>query len=343
MFRFANSFILYFLILIPIFSVLFSLLQHRKQKSIERFGDLNLMQQLMPDASKSRPFWKFVLLMAALTFVILGLARPQFGSKLQEVKRKGVEIIIALDVSNSMNARDIQPSRLEHAKQIITKLVDRLDNDKIGLIIFAGESYMQMPITTDYVSAKMFLSDINTNIVAVQGTAIGSAINMALKSFSLNSNLQKVLLIITDGENHEDDPIEAAKAAYEKGVIIYTMGIGLPEGAPIPAEGRQADYKKDQGGTVVISKLDEVTLEKIALNAGGIYIRANNTMGSLNTLFSKLNNLTKKEYESKIYSDYDDQFQYFFGFVFIILIIEYFVVERKGKWFRNIKLFEIRR
>jgi Ca-activated chloride channel homolog len=342
MFRFANSYILYFLILVPLFTIVFVFLQNRKRKAIESFGNTELMEHLMPDASKSRPIVKFVLLMTALVFIILGLARPQFGSKLQKMKRKGIEIMIALDVSNSMNARDVQPTRLEHAKQIVSKLVERLDNDKIGLIVFAGEAYMQMPITTDYVSAKMFLSDINTNLVSVQGTAIGDAMNLALRSFSNSSDIQKVLIIITDGENHEDDPIEVAKTLNEKGILIYTMGIGSPEGSPILAENGQ-DFKKDQSGSVVISKLDEVTLQKIAVNAGGVYIRANNTQASLNSLFSKLDNLNKKEFEAKVYSDYDDQFQYFFGFALLILLIEYFIVERKSKWFNNIKLFEIRR
>jgi Ca-activated chloride channel family protein len=344
MFRFANPLMLYFLLLIPMFIIGYYVIQRRKKKDILQFGDPGLVQQLMPDASKNRPVVKFILITLALTFIILGLARPQFGSKLQEVKRKGVEIMIALDVSNSMNAADILPSRLERAKQAISKLVDRLSDDKIGLIVFAGDAYTQIPITTDYVSAKMFLSNISTNMIPVQGTAIGKAISLAERSYSPNTELQKVLIIITDGENHEDDAVEVAKEANEKGIIIYTLGMGLPEGAPIPAgtDGIQ-NFKKDRDGNVVISKLDEATLQKIALTAGGIYVRANNTQVGLNALFDKVDGLNKKEYESKIYSDYDDQFQYFFGFALLLLAMELFIIERKSKWFSNINIFEIKR
>jgi len=344
MFRFANSYMLYGLIVLPILIVLFYVTNRWKKKNIADFGDSSLMQQLMPEASTTKPVWKFYLYILALLFIILGLARPQFGSKLQEVKRKGIEIMIALDVSNSMNARDIQPSRLERAKQLVSKLVDKLSNDKIGLIVFAGDAYTQVPITTDYVSAKMFLSTITTGIVPVQGTAIGKAIDLASNSFPPNSELQKVIIIITDGENHEDDPVESAKKANEKGILVYTLGMGSPEGAPIP-EGSDVsrNFKKDRQGSVVISKLDEVTLQKIALSAGGEYIPANNAQTGLNKLFEKVDKLNKKEFESKMYSEYDDQFQYFFGFALLLLIIEFLIAEKKSKLLSNIKLFEIKK
>lgn len=344
MFRFANTYMLYFLLLLPIVVLLFHFVQRKKAKSISEFGDSSLMPLLMPEASKSKQLWKFYLFLLSISFIILGLARPQFGSKLQEVKRKGIEIMIALDVSNSMNAQDIQPSRLERAKQIVSKLVDKLGDDKIGLIVFAGDAYIQVPITTDYVSAKMFLSHITTGMVQVQGTAIGKAIDMSATSFSANSDLQKVIIIITDGENHEDDPVASAKAANEKGILVYTMGMGLPEGAPIPeGSSNSLNFMKDNEGHTVISKLDEATLVKTAAAGGGDYIRGNNAQAGINGLFAKVEKLSKKEYESKMYSEYDDQFQYFFGFALILLFIEFILIEKKIKMLMKFKLFDVKK
>lgn len=323
--------------------LLFHLVLKIKKRDINIFGDSGLMKLLMPELSISRSIWKFYIYLAALTFIIFGLARPQFGSKLQEVKRKGLEIMITLDVSNSMNARDIQPSRLERAKQVLTKLVDRLVDDKIGLIVFAGDAYTQIPITTDYVSAKMYISGITTGMVPVQGTAIGKAIDVATASFPTNSDLQKVIIVITDGENHEDNPEESAKNANEKGILVYTLGMGSPEGAPIPedASGSQ-NFLKDNIGTVVISKLDELTLQKTAIAGGGEYISANMTQEGLDRLFSKIDKLNKKEYESRMFSEYDDQFQYLFGFALFLLLIEFVLVEKKSKILDKLKLFEVK-
>jgi Ca-activated chloride channel family protein len=335
---------LYTLGIIPVLVVLFYLGRSKRKKAIAEFGDTGLMEYLMPEASRSKPFWKFYIFVAALILMIFGLARPQFGSKLQEVKRKGIEIMIALDVSNSMNATDIQPSRLERAKQVVSKLVDRLGDDKIGMIVFAGDAYTQVPITTDYVSAKMFLSNLTTGIVPVQGTAIGKAIRLAASSFSPTSELQKVILIITDGENHEDDAVEASKIANEKGVLIYTIGMGLPEGAPIPEGGESSlNFKKDKEGNTVISKLDEANLVKVATVGGGEYIRGNNAQAGINSLFEKVDKLSKKEYEAKIYAEYDDQFQYFFGFALILLIIEFLLIEKKSKLLMKFSLFDIKK
>jgi Ca-activated chloride channel homolog len=344
MFQFANPYMLYFLIVLVLFVILFHLIQIRKKKAISEFGELQLMQLLTPEASKISSILKFYIIIIALVFIILGLARPQFGSKLREVKRKGVEIMIALDVSNSMNAKDIQPSRLERAKQVLSKLVDRLSDDKIGLIVFAGDAYTQIPITTDYVSAKMFLSSITTGIVPIQGTAIGKAISLAESSFPPNSDLKKVIIVITDGENHEDDPVEIAKQANEKGILVYTLGMGTPEGAPIPdgAEGT-LNFKKDSNGSTVVSKLDEITLQKTAVAGGGDYIQANNTQYGLNKLFEKVDKLNKKEYEAKIYSEYSEQYQYFFGFALLLLAFEYILLDKRSKLLDKLNLFEIKR
>ena len=344
MFRFANSYMLYGLLILPVIVLLFHLIRGMKKRNIAEFGDISLMQSLMPDVSSSRQIWKFYIYVTALALIILGLARPQVGSKLQEVKRKGIEIMIALDVSNSMNAQDIQPSRLIRAKQVLSKLVDRLSDDKIGLIVFAGDAYTQVPITTDYVSVKMFLSGITTGMVPVQGTDIQKAIELATSSFPPNSELQKVIIIITDGENLQGSPEEAAKQANEKGILIYTLGMGTPEGAPIPVGAESSnDYKKDESGNTVISKLDETALQKIAINGGGEYIPAINALAGLNRLFEKVDKLTKKEYESKIYSEYNEHFPYYFGFALILLLIEFFIVEKKSKWLQSLKIFEIKK
>jgi Ca-activated chloride channel family protein len=278
--------------------------------------------------------------MLALAAFIFGAARPQFGSKLKTVKREGVEIIIALDVSNSMLAEDIQPNRLERAKRAIDRLISQLKDDKIGLIVFAGDAYTQLPITSDYNSAQLFLSTINTSIVPVQGTAIGAAIDLASRSFTQNEESSKAIIIITDGENHEDDAIGAATAAAEQGIIVHTIGMGLPQGAPIPAgAGGQTDYRRDREGNVVITKLDEVMLEKVSAAGNGIYLRASTANVGLDDLLDEINEMDKTEMESRVFAEYEDQFQYFFAAGLILLLLEFLIMERKNKYLKRIKLF----
>jgi Ca-activated chloride channel family protein len=342
MFRFGNINNLYFLIAIPVLLVLLVFVVYRKKKDLNRFGDREIIAQLMPEASSGRPVIKYVIQILAVIALIIGIARPQFGSKLREVKREGVEIIIALDVSNSMMAEDIQPNRLERAKQAIAKLVDQMVNDKIGLIVFAGNAYIQMPITTDYVSAKMFLSTISPEIVPVQGTAIGSAIELGSKSFTPMAESSKALIVITDGENHEDDAVQAAQLAAEKGIKVHTIGIGLPEGAPIPVTNPsgQKTYLKDRDGNIVVSKLNERMLQQIAAAGNGVYIRSTDTRLGLNTVFDEINKMEKQEMDVRIYSDYDERFQYAFGLALILLLADLFILERKNRWLSKIKLFE---
>jgi Ca-activated chloride channel family protein len=283
---------------------------------------------------------QFIILMLALAFFVVGIARPQFGSKLKTEKREGVELMIALDVSNSMMAEDIQPNRLERAKRAISRLVDRLKDDKIGLIVFAGDAYTQLPITTDYNSAKLFLNSVTTQIVPKQGTAIGAAIDLARKSFTPNGEANKAIVIITDGENHEDDALSSAKAALEEGAIVHTIGMGLPSGSPIPVlRNGQTDYLKDRDGNVVVTKLNEQMLEQIAATGGGIYVRANNAQVGLNALFDEINKMEKQEMETRTYSEYDDQFQYFFAMGLFLLLLEFVILERKNKYLKRIKLF----
>jgi len=342
MFRFGNINNLYFLIAVPVLLILLVYVIYRKKRDLNRFGNSEVISQLMPEASASRHIIKYLIQLLAVLALVIGIARPQFGSKLREVKREGIEIIIALDVSNSMMAEDIQPNRLERAKQAISKLVDQMVNDKIGLIVFAGKAYVQMPITTDYVSAKMFLSTISTDIVPVQGTAIGSAIDMGINSFTPSPQSSKALIVITDGENHEDDAVRAAQVAAEKGIKVCTIGIGRPEGAPVPVTGTggQKAYLKDREGNTVISKLDEKMLQQIAAAGNGVYVRSSDTRLGLNTVFDELNKMEKQEMEIKTYSDYDERFQYFFGLALILLFADMFLLERKNRWLSKIKLFE---
>src|SRR5674476_484572 len=312
LFRFANPAFLYLLLLLPVVILLYIINELRIRKALKRLGDSNLVGGLMPEMSRVRPLIKFILQLFAVAAGIIMLARPQFGSKIEDVKKQGVEVIIALDVSNSMLAEDIQPDRLTRAKQAISRLVDNLDNDKIGLIVFAGDAYIQIPVTTDYISAKMFLSTINPNMVPKQGTAIGAAIGLGIRSFSSGEGKSKAMIIITDGENHEDDPVKEAEEATKAGIIIHTIGIGSTEGVPIPViiNGKK-DYLKDVNGNTVVTKLDEEILKKIALSTNGNYVRASNSNIGLDEIFSGIKKMKKQDLESTMYTEYNDQFQIF--------------------------------
>lgn len=345
MFRFSNPEYMYLLLLVPLFIGIYWFFSVIRKRMISKFGEYDLIKQLMPDVSSKRGWIKLIFFTVALTLIIVGLAGPQFGSKLTEVRRKGIELIIALDVSNSMLAEDIQPNRLERAKQAISRLVDKLSDDRIGLIVFAGDAYVQLPITNDYISAKMFLSSINPGIVPKPGTAIGSAINLASTSFSPESETSKVIIIISDGENHEDNPVEAAQLAAEQGIFVHAIGIGSPQGAPIPGSQRsnQTSFLKDKDGNVVVTKLDEETLSKIAVAGNGTYIRATNMQLGLLPLFDEINKMQKSELKEKVYSEYDDQFQYFFAGALVLLIIEFIILERKNRWLAKLNLFGVKK
>jgi Ca-activated chloride channel homolog len=344
MFRFENPDYLYLLIIIPILAFTSLVISKRRKKAIEKFGNPELLESLMPNASVNRPIVKFYIMLLALAMIIVTMAGPQFGSKLETVKRKGIEIMIALDVSNSMNAEDIQPSRLDRAKRAIYQLVDKLNNDKVGLIVFAGQAYTQLPITTDYASAKMFISAINTGIISTQGTAIGKALDLGIRSFTSQEDINRAIIVITDGENHEDDAVQFAKAAAEKGIKVYTVGMGLPKGAPIPVSGgSKNDFMKDREGNVVISKLDENMLIEIATAGDGEFISANNIRKGINDLIDHLSKLEKSEIDSKIYTEYDSQFQYIAIIVLLLLLIDFIILERKNKYLKNINIFEGRK
>jgi len=276
MFRFAHPEYLSLLLLIPVLIGVFVYTTIQKRRRIKQFGNPDLLAELMPNVSVVRPQVKFYIQLIAIILVIIVLAQPQFGTKMEKEKRQGIEVMIALDVSNSMMAQDIQPNRLEKAKQVLSKLVDDMTNDKVGLVVFAGDAYTQLPITVDYVSAKMFLSSISPKLVPRQGTAIGSAIDLCIKSFGEKSEAGRTIILITDGENHEDDAVGAAKLALNNGIVLNVIGMGKPDGAPIPVEGTMS-FWKDKDGNVVVSKLNEEMCKNIAIAGGGSYVRADNT------------------------------------------------------------------
>lgn len=343
MLRYENIEWLYLLGLAPVLLILFILTIRWRKQALSQFGEHRLLKKLMPMASLNKQKWKFSIYLFAITFLIIGLANPQIGSKMEEVKREGVDLMIAIDLSNSMLSEDLQPSRLQRAKQAISRLIDRLEGDRIGLVVFAGDAYVQLPITTDYSAAKLFLSTINTNIVPTQGTAIGKAIALSVKSFDLENTQNKAVIVITDGENHEDDAKEQATKAYEESIFVHTIGMGSVEGGPIPIKNRYGQlkgYQKDKQGKTVITKLNEEMLQEIAQAGGGSYIRANSTETGLDALFKEINKMEKKEIGSKVFTDYKDRFQIFIGFALFLLILDLFILERKNKWSSKINLFE---
>ena len=271
---------------------------------------------------------KFWLIFAAIGLFSVLLARPQFGSKQETVKRKGVEVIIALDISNSMLAQDVQPSRLEKAKRLISRLVDELDNDKVGMIVFAGDAFTQLPITSDYISAKMFLESISPSLISKQGTAIGEAINLATRSFTPQEGVGRAIIVITDGENHEGGAVEAAKAAAEKGIQVSVLGVGMPEGAPIPGE-----------GNVIVTRLNEGMCQEIAKDGKGIYVRVDNSNSAQKAISQEISKMAKSDVESKIYTDFNEQFQAIAWIILLLLLAEMLILDRKNPLFKNVHLF----
>ena len=334
MFRFEEPTYLYLLLLLPFLAAFYLYSNYRRRKNIRRFGDPVLLAQLMPDVSKYRPDIKFWIIFVVIGLFSVLLARPQFGSKQETVKRKGVEVIIALDISNSMLAQDVQPSRLEKAKRLISRLVDELDNDKIGMIVFAGDAFTQLPITSDYISAKMFLESISPSLISKQGTAIGEAINLAVRSFTPQEGVGRAIVVITDGENHEGGAVEAAKVAAEKSVL----GVGMPDGAPIPIEGTN-DYRRDREGNVIVTRLNEAMCQEIAKEGKGIYVRVDNTNSAQKAINQEVNKMAKSDVESKVYTEFNEQFQAIAWIILILLLAELLILDRKNPLFKNVHLF----
>jgi len=277
------------------------------------------------------------------SLLIIGLSNPQVGTKMEEVKREGVDLIIAIDLSNSMMAEDIKPNRLERAKQAISRLIDKLEGDRIGLIVFAGEAYVQLPITTDYSAAKLFLSTVSTDIVPTQGTEIAKAIDLSVQSFDMENAQNKAIIIITDGENHDEKAIESAEKANKLGVFVHTLGMGLSKGGPIPIYnkyGHSAGYRKDRDGNTIVSKLNESLLQQIASSGKGTYVRANNSKAGLSTLFAEINKMEKKEIGTMVFTEYKDRFQLFIGLVLFLLFIDLILLNRKNKWSNHINFYK---
>ena len=334
MLMFAEYKYLYLLILIPIILVGYGILRYLRGKRVKALGDEALVRELMPSASRAKGWVRISFFCLGLMFLIIGLARPQTGARLAERKTKGAEILVALDVSNSMLAQDYSPNRLERAKLAIARLTDKLQEDRIGLVIFAGTSFVQLPVTTDYISAKMFLGSIDTGSIPVQGTAIGDAIRLCAKSFSAQSEKSRVIVVISDGEDHEADAVESAKQAAELGIKVYTIGVGSAEGQPIPMDG---GLLKDRNGEIVVTRLNEQMLRDIARAGGGAYIHAGNEEFGLNPIIDDIRRMEDEEFGSMVFEEYDDEFMYFLGAALLCFVIEILIGRRKPRR----KLFEV--
>ena len=345
MLRYEHIEYLYFLFGIPILIIAILFYNKWKKNALALFGDSRLVNELMHSFSKRRSQIKNILTILIFILLIIGIANPQIGTKMEEVKREGVDLIIAIDLSNSMMAEDIKPNRLERAKQAISNLIDNLKGDRIGLIVFAGEAYVQLPITTDYSAAKLFLSTTNTNIVPTQGTEISKAIDLSIESFDMENGQNKAIIIITDGESHDDEAIQSAEKANEIGVFVHTLGMGLSKGGPIPIYnqyGNQTDYRKDKEGNTIISKLNENLLMQIAKAGKGTYVRANNSKSGMSKLFTEINKMEKKEIGTMIFTEYKDRFQLFIGIAFLLLVLDLILLPRKNKWSNRINFYKYR-
>lgn len=337
MFRFAEPQYLYLLIILPILVAVFVFYRRAQRKRLARFGDMEIIAQLMPEASPRRVRNKFILLLTVFALLIAALAQPQFGAKLREVKRSGVEIMLAVDVSRSMLAEDFKPNRLERTKNAVSRLVEQLEKDRVGMVVFAGDAFIQLPITSDYVSAKTFIRTISPDIVPVQGTSLSKAIELASRSFSEQSQKSRAIILVSDGESHDDDPIAAAQAAKEKGIVIYTVGIGTPEGAPISING---EMMKDDEGNMVVTKLSEETLQQIAVLTGGTYVRATNQSVGLEEILKRIKAMEQQEFSSLAFAGYNDQFHYLVALALALLLFEFVMIDRKNRILSRISIFK---
>ncbi len=344
MIQFAHKDILWFLLAAGLMIVGYMLYLSHRKRSLILLGDNALLEELMPEASRWAQHWKFLLLFTGTILLIIAASGPRIGSRLQEVEHKGREIIIALDVSNSMLAEDIKPSRLVRSKQMINRMVDRMSNDKIGLIVFAGDAYTQIPITDDYPSVKMFLSGAGPEMVSKQGTAIGSAIKLAVRSFSSDAEERmpgegvpsQAIVVITDGENHEDDAVGEASRAAEKGIKVYTVGLGDPNGVPVPVSPGSSTTRRDRDGNVVVSKLNEKLLKDIATEGQGAYIPGDR----INSLIDELDKLERAELKTRVFAEFAERFQYFAGFALLFLVLEFFIRSRRSRFLLRLNLFK---
>jgi len=337
MIRFYNASFLWLLLIIPILAIIRWTALYSRRKKLRKLGDPALLAGLMPDVSKWRPFVKFWLLQLVLALLILALARPQMGTKITHQKRNGIDAVIALDISNSMLAQDVQPSRLDKSKMMIENMIDHCTDDRVGLVVFAGDAFVQLPITNDFISAKMFLQNVDPSLISEQGTDIGKAIDISMKSFSSQRNSGKAIIIITDGEDHDGDAEAEAKSAHDKGINVFVLGIGSPQGAPIPLG--NGNYLKDRSGQTVMTRLNEQMCRQIAQAGSGTYIHVDNTSAAQEQLNNELGKLQKSTTDSVSFSEYNEQFQAFALLALAALIIETLISECKNPKLKNIKFF----
>jgi Ca-activated chloride channel family protein len=345
MLRFAHTEFLWGLAFVPLLIILFVLVTRWKRKALSSLGEKDVIRRIIPEVSFSRPVIKFVVFISAYALLIVGLAGPQIGTKTEDARSKGADLMILLDVSNSMLSQDFAPNRLENAKLAIAQLIANLKDNRIGIIVFAGKPYVQLPSTTDYSAAKLFLNTINPGIVPVQGTAIGGAIDMGMKSFDFNDGASKVMILMTDGENFEDDAVKAAENAHDKGVIIHVVGLGSPQGAPVPIydQGKLTGYHTDSVGQRVISKLNEPMCKEIATAGHGVYIKATTANSGLGIVMDQVNKMKQKTYSSKQFKQFEDRFQFFLAMALFLLVAEFFISGRKSRRLSRLKLFEVKK
>lgn len=339
MFKFANPEYLYLLALVPVLVVLHIVSNIRRHRKMTEYGDEELLSRLMPDVSSVRPNIRFWLLFSAYTLCCFLLARPQFGSKQETVTRRGIETVIALDISNSMLADDVAPNRLEKSKRIISNLVDQFKDDKVGLIVFAGDAFVQLPITNDFISAKVFLNTISPGLITRQGTDIKQAIELASRSFTPNEGVGKAIIVITDGENHEGGAVEAAQAAAEKGYMVYVLGVGLPSGSPIPGD-RKGEFRKDKDGNIVVTRLNEEMCRNIAAAGKGVYFYVDNSNAAEKALRKEMDKLAKADIETTVYTEYDEQFAIIAWMILIVLLVEILVCDSRNPRLKKFNLFK---
>ncbi len=337
MLRFEDPIYLFMLLIIPILIFMRFIVWRKRKRNLRKFGDPSLLKEMMPDVSKYRPTIKFCLLLSAITILIFMIARPQVGSKISHEKREGIEVLIALDISNSMLAQDVIPSRLEKSKLLIEDLVDHFTNDKVGLVVFAGDAFVQLPITNDYVSAKMFLQNINPSLITTQGTDLARAISLSQSCFTQREHIGRAIIVITDGEDHEGGALEAAREAYKKGINVFILGVGTSKGAPIP-DGN-GGYLKDNSGQTVLSALNEQMCQQVAKAGNGVYIHVDNTSDAQEKLNKELSKLQSGISDTVVYSEYNEQFQIFGIILLLLLIVETILLESRNPLFKQINLF----
>ena len=337
MLRFEDPIYLWMLLIIPILVLMRFIVWRKRKRNLRKFGDPSLLKEMMPDVSKYRPTIKFCLLLSAITILIFMIARPQVGSKISHEKREGIEVLIALDISNSMMAQDVIPSRLEKSKLLIEDLVDHFTNDKVGLVVFAGDAFVQLPITNDYVSAKMFLQNINPSLITTQGTDLARAISLSQSCFTQREHIGRAIIVITDGEDHEGGALEAAREAYKKGINVFILGVGTSKGAPIP-DGN-GGYLKDNSGQTVLSALNEQMCQQVAKAGNGVYIHVDNTSDAQERLNKELSKLQSGISDTVVYSEYNEQFQIFGIILLLLLIVETILLESRNPLFKKINLF----